>query len=117
MIAFWLVEGGVNAVGYGLAVPWAVLPTVFFAAAFIIGHWDWFGRWKWLAAPLFGLMYTLTGHVASITADDLPVRNVIWPDFSKLPVGLLIPLAGLELGMLCRKRQQTEAPQDQATAE
>lgn len=117
VIAFWLVQGGMNAVGYTLSVTWVVLPVLFFAAAFIIGYRDWFGRWKWLAVPLFGLMYALTGHVATAAVEDLMVRTVIWPDFSKLPVGLLIPLAGMALGMLCRKRQQTEAPQDQTTAE
>ena len=117
VIAFWLVKGGMNAVGYTLSVTWVVLPVLFFAAAFIIGYRDWFGRWKWLAVPLFGLMYTLTGHVASATVEDLLVRTVIWPDFSKLPVGLLIPAVGMALGMLVRKRQHTEAPQDQNTAE
>lgn len=116
VIAFWLVHSGVNAVGYTLSVTWVVLPVVFFSAAFIIGYRGWFGRWMWLAVPLFALMYALTGHVSTATVEDLMVRTVIWPDFSKLPVGLLIPLAGMALGRLARKRQQTETRQ-QNTAE
>ncbi len=117
VIAFWLAEGGVESAGYGLAVTWAVLPTLFFAAAFMIGHRDWFGRWKWLAAPLFSLMYSCTGHVAAATVEDLMVRTVIWPDFGKLPVGLIVTLAGLGLGLLVRKRQQEKAAGMEGEAE
>ena len=111
VIAFWLVRSGVDSVGYGLAITWAVLPTLFFAVSFIIGYLDWFGRWKWLAAPIFSLMYTLTGYTTSVTVEDMLVKSVIWPDFAKLPIGLVISLAGLGLGLWARQRQKADAAQ------
>ena len=111
VIAFWLMHSGVNAVGYGLTVTWLVLPVLFFVVSFIIGYRDWFGRWKWLTALLFSLMYSLTGYVTSVTAENMVMKSVIWPDFAKLPIGLVISLAGLGLGVLVRNRHRKAAVQ------
>ena len=105
LIAFLLVHKGVDNYGYGLAVTWAVLPVTFFAASFIIGTRGWFGKMKWLAAPVFSVMYTMSGYATSVTADNMVLKSVIWPDFAKLPIGLFISIVGITLGMLVRKKQ------------
>ena len=105
VLIFWLVHSGADAMAYSLTVSWVVLPVLFFAASFIIGYRDWFGRWKWLAVPIFSLMYIMTGYVNSVMVEDMLVKSVIWPDFAKLPIGLVISLAGLGLGLWSRKRQ------------
>ena len=104
LIAFLLVHKGVDSGGYSVAVTWAVLPVTFFTSSFMIGKRDWFGKLKWLAAPIFSVMYTMAGRATVVVADNMAMRNVIWPDFAKLPIGLLISLAGLLLGMYIRKR-------------
>ena len=104
LIAFLLVHKGVDSGGYSVAVTWAVLPVTFFTSSFMIGKRDWFGKLKWLAAPIFSVMYTMAGRATAVVADNMAMRNVIWPDFAKLPIGLLISLAGLLLGMYIRKR-------------
>lgn len=111
VIAFWLTHSGVDAMGYSLAVTWLVLPVLFFVASFIIGYRDWFGKCKWLAALVFSLMYSLTGYVTSVTAQNMVWKTVIWPDFAKLPIGLVISLAGLGLGVLIRNRHRKAAAQ------
>ena len=103
LIAFLLVYKDVDDHGYGLAVTWAVLPVTFFAASFILGRRGWFGKMKWLAAPVFGAMYAMSGYTASVTAEGIVMRSVIWPDFAKLPVGLLISIVGLAIGVLVKK--------------
>ncbi len=106
VLVFWLVESGLDSMGYGLVIMWAVLPVMFFAVSFIVGNQNWFGYWKWLTPLVFGLMYTLAGQVTTVTVADIQMRTVIWPDFAKLPIGLIISLAGLGLGLLFGKRQK-----------
>ena len=110
LIAFLLVHKGVDHYGYGLAVTWAVLPVTFFAASFIIGRRGWFGKMKWLAAPVFSAMYTMSGYATSVTADNMAMKSVIWPDFAKLPIGLLISLAGIVTGIIVRKNAAIQNP-------
>ena len=112
LIAFLLVHKGVDSVGYSLAVTWAVLPVTFFTASFIIGKREWFGKLKWLVIPVFSMMYTMAGSATSVAADDMVIKNVVWPDFAKLPIGLLISLAGLLLGMAIRKRSDKTQHED-----
>ena len=105
LIAFLLVHKGVDNYGYGLAIIWAVLPVTFFAGSYIIGKRDWFGKLKWLAAPLFSIMYSMSGYATYFTADNMATKSVIWPDFAKLPIGLTISLAGLVVGIIIRNKQ------------
>ena len=109
LIAFLLVQKGVDSNGYGIAVTWAVLPIMFFVASYIIGKRDWLGKLKWLAAPIFSVMYSLSGYATSVTADNMAMKIVIWPDFAKLPIGLVISLAGIAAGMLIRKKREKTA--------
>ncbi len=100
LIAFLLVHRGVDQYGYGLAVTWAVLPVTFFAASFVIGRRDWFRKMKWLAAPVFGILFSMTGRASYVAAENMAMKSVIWPDFAKLPIGLLISAAGIAIGIL-----------------
>ena len=111
VLIFWLVHSGADAMAYSLTVSWVVLPVLFFAAAFIIGYRDWFGRWTWLVVPVFSLMYIMTGYVNSVVVEDMLVKSVIWPDFAKLPIGLVISLAGLGMGLWARQRQKADGAQ------
>ena len=117
MIAFFLVHKGVDNVGYSLALSWAVLPVTFFTASFIIGKRDWFGNLKWLAIPVFSLMYTTAGSITSVVSDDMVIKSVMWPDFAKLPIGLIISLAGMLLGILIRKNSEKKAAENDTTTE
>lgn len=103
LIAFLLVHKGVDSYGYGLAVTWAVLPVTFFAASYSIGKRGRFAKLKWLAAPAFGILYSMSGYAASVTADNMTMKSVIWPDFAKLPIGLVLSLAGIAAGILGKK--------------
>ena len=108
LIAFLLVHKGVDNYGYGLAVTWAVLPVTFFVASFITGKRNWFGKLKWLAAPIFSIMYSMSGYVTSVTAENMELKSVIWPDFAKLPIGLLISIAGIIIGLITAKKHTKE---------
>ena len=107
-IAFLLAHKGVDDTGYGLALTWAVLPVTFFVSSFIIGKRDWFGKWKWLAGLVFGLMYAMSGSVSSVAAANMEMRSVMWPDFGKLPVGLRVSIAGIVAGLRAEKKHAKE---------
>ncbi len=87
-----------------MAVTWAVLPVTFFTASFVIGKRNWFGKLKWLTVPVFNVMYTTAGLVTAVTADGMVMKSVIWPDFAKLPIGFVISLAGILIGVLIRNQ-------------
>lgn len=105
VISFWLVESGTDTLGYSPTVMWIVLPVTFFTVSIIIGLRDYLGKFKWLIALLFSMMYTLTGYATAITVNETVYKSIIWPDFTKLPIGLLISLAGLGIGIFIRKKK------------
>lgn len=106
---FFLIKDSPGAADFGLAVSWALLPVLFFAASYVIGERDWLGKAKWLIAPVFALMYAAIGSVSTLEAEGILYRAVRWPDFAKLPVGLLTALAGLLVGLLVRRRGKKRA--------
>ena len=42
---------------------------------------------------------------AFTTAENMVIKSVMWPDFAKFPIGLLISLAGIAAGVFVNKRQ------------
>ncbi len=106
--AFFLLKDGDGADWYNLAVGWVILPILFFAASACIGARDWFGRLKWLAAPICGLLHAATGSVTTLAGDGMLYRAVNWPDFRRLPAGLALSLAGLAAGVLLRRRAEKQ---------
>ena len=108
VISFWLVEGGMDKSGYSLAVMWGVLPVTFFVTSFIIGIRNYYGKFKWITALCFGIMFALVGSVTVITANNAMYKSVMWPDFTKLPIGLLISIVGLVIGTVIRNKEKKQ---------
>ncbi len=109
VVAFWLVQNGTVASGYSLAVMWGVLPVTFFAASFVMGTRDYFGKFKWLAPICFGLMHALSGYVTMVTVGNEMYKKVIWPDFTKVPIGLAVSLAGIAIGIAVKNKNRENA--------
>ena len=109
VLATWLVHKGVDSTGYGVAVTWAVLPVTFFAVSFLVGRNRYFGKCMALVPLVCSLLYSLCGYATAIASDTQVVRMIRWPDFAKLPLGLLISAVGLGLGVLARKKRTNRA--------
>ena len=106
LLAFVMICTGFDRYGYGAVVTWTILPITFFVASFLIGNRDYWGRLKWLSALVFSLMYSLSGFATYMVTGNGAVQTVVWPDFTKLPIGLAISLAGLTAGFFLRHRTQ-----------
>ena len=105
MAAFWLTVGGLE-LGFLLPTMNVLLAVIFFAAALCMGYQNLFGKWKWLAVPVFGLMYALIGYVSAAGTEDMLIKTVVWPDLTKLPVALILAAAGLWLGGYIKNRRK-----------
>lgn len=105
VILFFFVENGRYTFVYSLSVTWAVLPVTFFVVSYIIGFRNYMGKCKWLMALVFSLMYAMSGYASSVVVDSMQYSTVMWPDFRKIPIGLIISLAGLGIGSLVRNKK------------
>ncbi|MBR5231812.1 MAG: helix-turn-helix transcriptional regulator [Clostridia bacterium] len=105
MAAFWLTVGGLE-LGFLLPTMNVLLAVIFFAAALWMGYQNLFCKWKWLAVPVFGLMYALIGYVSAAGTEDMLIKTVVWPDLTKLPVALILAAAGLWLGGYIKNRKK-----------
>ena len=105
-LVFWLFESGKNTSGYNIVIALGILPVTFLLVSIIIGICDYLGKLKWIIPFTFGIMYTLVGYASEITTGVTVQKIIIWPDFRKLPIGIIISLAGLIIGILIRKKQK-----------
>lgn len=110
IIFIGLVYTGVDAKGYSLIVTWMVLPVTFFVASVVVGRYNYFNKFKWLFALSISLIYTLSSYATAVASQNA-INNsnmwIMWPSFTKFPIGLFISFAGLGIGLLIRKRVQT----------
>ncbi len=104
VVAFFLTKDSAASGGLGTVIYGAILPVLFFTASYILGAREWFGSFRWLAPLVFGLMYAASGTVTAVAGDGVLYRSVRWPDFSKLPVGVMVSVAGLLIALLLKKK-------------
>lgn len=98
LIVFWLFMDPAGALGYSLMFLWLLLPVTTFVLSLLIGRNNFWGKWKWLSAAAFGLMYMLADY-ATFKAVNM-VSNGIFrmPDFIMLFAGAIISILGLGIG-------------------
>lgn len=109
IIFMGLVYTGVDVKGYSLIIIWMVLPMTFFAASIVVGRYNYFNRFQWLFALCISLIYTVSSYAtAIISQNSINDRDtwIIWPSFTKIPIGLLISAIGLGIGLLIRRRSK-----------
>ncbi|MCD7888962.1 MAG: helix-turn-helix domain-containing protein [Oscillospiraceae bacterium] len=103
MILFWCIISGSDAMGYYLIVIGLVLPVTTFVLSILIGINDYWGRWKWLSAVIFGIMYTLAEYATFKLANTIAFGNFNLPNLTLWLIGAIISLAGLGIGTLVRR--------------
>ena len=107
VVTFFLVDKSNEAYIYALTAISAVLLVTFFVVSFIIGYRNYFGKLKWIMVPVFSILYAMSGYADSVIVDSsMQYVTVKWPDITKIPIGLLISIAGLGIGCLLRKKKK-----------
>ena len=98
LIVFWFFTEDSDAMGFGLMYMWIVLPVTTFVLSILIGKNNYWGKLKWLAAPIFGVMYVL-GEYATFSAANMAEFNKFnMPDLEMLPAPIIISVMGLAIG-------------------
>lgn len=89
--------------GYVLLYLYILLPAAAFTVSLLISLYSCFGKWKWLWIIPSGVLYMLAPYVTLSAANTLSTGHLYAPDFTLLPVGALISLAGMLTGALIRR--------------
>lgn len=111
LVFFWLFTSGSDAMGYSIIFFCILLPVVTFVLSFLIGKNDYWGKWNWISAILFGVMYMLAEYVTFSVANMVAFDKVNEPKWGMFIAGELISFIGLGIGAIVRilssKKQKT----------
>ena len=103
LLSFWFWTPADQVMGYVLLYLYILLPAAVFTVSLLICLYSCFGKWKWLWIIPSGVLYMLAPYVTLSAANTLSTGHLYAPDFTLLPVGALISLAGMLTGALIRR--------------
>ena len=98
MVMFWFFLAADDAMGFSLVFLWLILPVTTFVVPLLIGRNNYWGKKKWLAVPVLGVMYMLAEYGTFSAANMVAFQHLNPPEFSMLIWGGVIALLGLLLG-------------------
>lgn len=102
VLTFWVFTSGSEAGAYAVLVIYLLIPLTTLAVSAIIGRNNFWGKFKWLTAPLMGIMHCLLGTVTFDLANTVSVGRINSPEWIFLFIGSAVSLVGLALGTLVR---------------
>lgn len=97
---FWCFTAPDDGMIYSLMFLWIILPAATFAISLLISRNNCWGKWKWLGAIGFGVMYMLGEYATFSMANNIAFNKVNVPDFSMIITGAAISLIGMGVGHL-----------------
>ncbi len=100
---FHTLPHGSDAGAYSLVFLWIILPVAIFVFSAIIGKNGYWGKFKWYCAPIFGVMYMLAEYATFSMANMTAFNKFNFPSIGMIPVGALISLLGMGIGVLAEK--------------
>ena len=103
IIIFWFFTSGSDAFAYSLVFLWFLLPVTTFVISLLISRNNYWGRLKWLAAPILGIMYMLAEYATFSMANNVAFDKINPLSLGMILVGAVISLAGLGVGALARR--------------
>lgn len=105
IIAFWFFTSGSDAMGYSLMYLWVLLPVTTFVISLLIGKNNYWGKWKWMSAIVFGIMYMLAEYATFSAANMVSVSfdKINMPEFEMIWSGAIISVIGLAVGVIMNR--------------
>ena len=105
IIVFWVFARGSDALGYNIMFLVVLLPVVTFIISFLIGKNNYWEARKWIFTVAFGVMYMLADYATFRAANMVAFHIFRFPLFVMLPIGALVSLAGMWIGLCFNKRE------------
>lgn len=100
LIVFWFFTSGSDAMGYGFIFLWILLPVTTFVLSLLIGRNNYWGKWKWISAVIFGVMYMLAEYATFSAANMVSFNKINMPEFGMILGGAVISVVGLGIGTI-----------------
>lgn len=107
IMVFWLFTSDVAAMGYSIIYFFIIIPMTIFIISLLISRSNYWGKGKWLASIIFGIMYMLAEYATFSAANMTAFNKINPPNFAMIPMGIIISLIGLGIGHLlyyCKSR-------------
>lgn len=95
IIWFWVASDNLDALGFCLLYFFILLPVATILVSFFIGKNNIFGKGKWLAAAVFGLLYMLSEYATISMVNNVAFHKINAPDFSMILSGLIMSVLGI----------------------
>lgn len=102
LIWFWASSDDLDGLAFCFIYFFILLPVATILVSFFIGKNNIFGKGKWIAAVVFGILYMLAEYTTISTANNLAFHKVNVPDFSMILSGFVMSLVGILSGMAVR---------------
>lgn len=99
VIVFWFFTSGSDTLGYSVMFFLVLLPVTTFVLSLLIGKNGYGGKWKWISAAAFGVMYMLAEYATFTAANMVSFSKINMPHFSMFVTGALISIIGIGIGV------------------
>lgn len=102
LLTFWFFISTSDAMGYSLVFLWIVLPVSAFVLSLLIGKNNYWGKLKWTAPVVFGIMHMLAEYVTFSVKNMIAISftRINAPHFELILIGGFFSVIGLCIGNL-----------------
>lgn len=105
LIFFWFFMSGSDAFGFALVYFWIILPITTFVISLLVGKNNYWGRYKWFAVIILGILYMLADFATFKTANMIAFGKTNLPNFTMIMNGAIISAVGLGIGTFLHHRK------------
>ena len=106
MVTFWFFNAAEDAMGYSLMYLWIILPVTTLVVSFFIGKYDMWGKAKWIAAPILGIMYMLAEYGTFSMANNVAFGKINPPEWKMIVIDIAISIMGIGIGTLLSRKKK-----------